>query len=133
MSLPNYTLPNADIFFDQTLYAEDWNIYSDSEKTAALNTAITAVEQNMGREISVVASRYDAQKFLRFLFVQALFMIQNIERYRNTSGPLAIMNLAENNRAEETKFSTKIPASYLYPEALLYLNINHQGVVQGRG
>ena len=117
MFSPDYTIQNADIYFAQTLYSEDWSLLDDSEKQSSLNMALASVTQNMREEISVIASRYDETKFLHFMFMQAFYLSQSTDRTINSNGVLAIMQLAEGKK-HEVEFIQKKPLSYLWPMAV---------------
>jgi hypothetical protein len=120
MFSPDYTIQNADIFFETSLYSEDWSLLEDDEKAASLNMAIISVEQNMREEISVIAGRYDETKFLQFLFMQAFYLSQSTDRTINSNGAMAILHISE-NKQHEVEFIQKKPLSYIWPEALAYI------------
>jgi len=117
MFSPDYTIENADIFFSQTLYFEDWSLLDPAEKQSSLNMALTSVTQNMREDISAVAARYDETKFLEFLFMQAFYLSQSTDRIISSNGVLTIMKLAEDKKAE-VEFIQPKPLSYLWPRAV---------------
>jgi len=132
---PNYTLSAADIFFSTSFYSEDWDNFTDEEKTAGLNQAVKAIQQNNGKSIQAVADNLALDEtiynFNDFIYVQALYMLKNLDRYRTTTGAFSIMQIAE-GKDKEKQYSQTLPMSYLYPEALSEIGIILQGVRTGR-
>jgi hypothetical protein len=131
----NLNLSAADLFFGQTLYSHDWDKYSDSEKNSGLFAAQKAFEQNSGTTIQQLADSVNTQPPFSFnegFYMQAFMMLENADRYRNTSGPLAIMSLAEGKNVERIYRHT-LPNSYLYPESLAYICHFPTTLTQGRG
>ena len=133
----NITLSAAEAFFDSNLYNNDWDVFSDNEKTNALREAQTAIEHNTGTPLQTVADNVNTDTntvydFNGFVYVQSLFMLENAERYRISSGALSIMNAAEGKSEQAQNFVTALPKTFLYPEALRYTGIIPQGVVFGR-
>jgi len=92
------SLSAADMFFSQTLLQNDWDKYDDAEKTASIYEAQRTIELNSDDTIANIETALNIQApyvFGEFVYMQSFYMLENAERYRSTSSPLAIMHLAE--------------------------------------